>query len=73
MPLNRNGYLLTYKKAASDTQFSYSKTYACTNLIALEKLILRLTGRSADTFPLDSRYLPKSKDFVIAYPLHIWS
>jgi hypothetical protein len=66
--VNKSGYLVSSRKDGS------LKTYACSNCKGLNDLIFHLTGREADTFPKDTRGLPRVDNFqiVIGYPLHIW-
>ena len=82
MPVNREGYLVHFRSDDPDARY---RTYACANRVGLDALILHLTGRTADSYPQDSRGLPKIPPMllgpgagfrarlVIAHPLHIWT
>jgi hypothetical protein len=65
--INRGGYQVISRLDGS------SRTYFCTDRGALDFLILKLTGREADTFPLDVRGLPSISGVTIGHPLHFYS
>lgn len=65
--ITRTGFLVTWHGDKLGT-----RTYACTDRPGLDALILHLTGRRADSFPIDKRGLPQPRQMAIAEGLHIY-
>lgn len=74
--INKTGYLVTHTYRDDTQPLGVStRTYACTDREALDRLIIHLTGRSVDTYPkiTGTNGLPSIAGISVAYPLHIYS
>lgn len=72
--INKNGYLVTHNQRSDKEPLNViRRTYACTDYDGLSELILHLTWRAIDTYPLSRSGMPVILDIGMTHPLHIYT